>query len=401
MASRTTPTDSDISHVCFVGVYGHNQNDVLREGLSQRDVTLSEITVEKRTFEQARKEWRPPILTVKATLRWLSRFPSVLFPVLFVGVFLIHGILTWAAILQQLPTVRDADVLVVPHMGDTSVLLVKPLSLILDTPLIYFSHNGLYFPHVRNQQLHAPGSLGARLLFGLDWLMHRLADRVIVFSAASGTLFSDTFDVPAERYKVIYIAVTESKFNTATSASELSVPDVLYWGNFLPHHGVKTMIEAAAALPETEFMFIGDSEHRPAFIEHADRLGATNIEFPGFVPFPVLVWAITEADVVLGPMGDNPQTEFTVGTKVAEAAYLQKAIVVADQPGIREVFADRMDAALVSPGSTDGLVEAIEEILSDDELKHRLECGAYETYEAHFSQDVAVDRFLSVAEEFT
>jgi glycosyltransferase involved in cell wall biosynthesis len=176
---------------------------------------------------------------------------------------------------------------------------------------------------------------------------------------------------------------------------------VLYWGNFLPHHGVGTMIEAAAALPEVEFMFIGDSEHRPAVIEHTERLGATNIEFPGFVSFPALVWVITESDVVLGPMGDNPQTEFTIGTKVAEAAYLQKAIVVADQSGIREVFADRMDALLVSVGSTDGLVEAIEEILLDDELKYRLEGGGYETYEAHFSQDVAVDRFLSVAEEFT
>lgn len=172
---------------------------------------------------------------------------------------------------------------------------------------------------------------------------------------------------------------------------------MLYWGNFLPHHGVDTMIEAATALPETEFMFLGDSEHRPAVIQQAESLGATNIEFPGFVSFPALVWAITEADVVLGPMGDNPQTEFTVGTKVAEAAYLQKAIAVADQPGIGEVFVDRTDASLVSPGSTDGLVEAIEEILSDEALKHRLERGAYETYETHFSPAVAVDRFLTVA----
>jgi glycosyltransferase involved in cell wall biosynthesis len=150
---------------------------------------------------------------------------------------------------------------------------------------------------------------------------------------------------------------------------------VLYWGNFLPHHGVDTMIEAATALPETEFMFLGDSEHRPAVIQQAESLGATNIELPGFVSFPALVWAITEADVILGPMGDNPQTEFTVGTKVAEAAYLQKAIAVADQPGIGEVFVDRTDASLVSPGSTDGLVEAIEEILSDEVLKTASNAG--------------------------
>jgi hypothetical protein len=201
MATQSTPTDTDVSHICFVGIYGHNRNDVLREGLRQRDVTLSEVTVEKRTIEQAREEWRPPILTMKATLRWLAGVPSVLFPVLFVGVFLIHGIVTWAAVLQNLSTVRDADLLVVPHMGDTAVLLVKPLSLILGTPVVYFSHNGLYFPHVRNQQLHQPGSVGARLLFGLDWLMHRLADRVIVFSEVSGTLFSDTFDIPPSATK--------------------------------------------------------------------------------------------------------------------------------------------------------------------------------------------------------
>jgi glycosyltransferase involved in cell wall biosynthesis len=359
---------------------------------------VTEVTAESRSVSKAISNRRIPLYTMKSTMYWFRRFPSWAFPALVVVTFLVHSIVIWYAIVKRRSDVRQADVLVVPHMGDTSVLIVKPLAVVLGIPLIYISHNGLYFPHVRNQQLYRKGSLSARMLFRLDRLMQRLSDRIIVFSEASAELFSGAFDVPIEKYEVIYIAVVESNFDKSIPTDNSLDCDVLYWGNFHPHHGPETMIEAAAALPEYEFAFVGRSSKRDHIVALAEEMGADNVHFPGYVELEKLVQYIKATQMVLGPVGDNPQTEFTIGTKVAEAGYMEKAIVVGRQPGTDETFTHRESAYLVEPGDPEALVEAIETILSDDDLRMKLERGSYRVYEEYFSTDRATERFVRIAE---
>ncbi|MUV56107.1 glycosyltransferase family 4 protein [Halogeometricum sp. CBA1124] len=388
---------SDISRVCFVGIYGHNQDEVLRQGLERRGISLSEVRVPQRSLSEAKAERRLPVRTMRATMNWFDDAPGWLFPFLVVATLLVHTVVTTAAVLGNLGDLRRADVIVVPHMGDTSVFVAKPFAVLFDTPLVYFSHNGLYFTLVRNRGIYPEDSVAGKFLFALDLLVQRLSDRVVVFSQESADRFSEAFGLPAETYEVMYIKVVESNFDTSIEPAPEFESDVLYWGNFLPHHGPDTMVEAAAALPDAEFVFVGESDKRQGVVDHADRLGAENVSFPGFVSLSELVQYIKGARVVLGPMGDNPQTEFTIGTKVAEASYLGKAIAVADQPGTSEVFDHRETAYLVEPGDAGALAAGVEEILGDDDLRHRLEDGAADVYRRHFSVDRAGERFVEIA----
>lgn len=390
---------SETTNVCFVGVYGHNQDEVLRLGFKDRNVSLSEVAVPKASVSEMLSEGRIPMYTMRATIHWFSRFPSWAFPVLFFGAFVIHTLATWLVMARRIGDVKEADVLVVPHMGDTSVFAVKPFAVLLDTPLIYFSHNGLYYPLIENQRKFERSTAAARLLFRTDKLIHRLSDRVIVFSEESKRRFVDTYGTEKGNYDVLYITAIESNFDKGIEHDENLDCDVLYWGNFHPHHGPTTMVQAAAALPEYDFVFLGKSQKRARVIDVAERLGLDNVEFPGFVPLDELVRHIKSADVVLGPVGDNPQTEFTIGTKVAEAAYLEKAIVLGRQPATMETFTHRDDCMLVEPGDPEAVADAVDEVLSDEELQHRLERGAFEVYETHFSVDRTTEQFLDIADE--
>lgn len=391
--------ESQISNVCFVGIYGHNQDDVLRRGLDDRNVSLSEVAVPKASVSEAISERRLPMYTMRATIHWLGRFPSWTFPVLFVGTFVVHILATWFVMASRIGDLREADVLVVPHMGDTSVFAVKPIAVLLDTPLVYFSHNGLYYPLIENQRRFERDTAAARMLFYADKVIHRLADRVVVFSEESKWRFVETYGTSEDDYEVLYITAIESNFDKEIEPDESLKCDVLYWGNFHPHHGPITMVEAAASMPERDFVFLGESQKRTRVVETVDRIGAENVAFPGFVPSEDLVRYIKSADVVLGPVGDNPQTEFTIGTKVAEAAYLEKAIVLGCQPATTETFTHREDCMLVEPGNADAVADAIREVLSDEELQNRLERGAFEAYRTYFSTDRTTSRFLDIAED--
>lgn len=391
--------ESRISAVCFVGIYGQPQDEVLRQGFAERDITLIEATVTTRTFSEARSDRRFPIMTMRATMNYFRRFPSWLFPLLVIGTFVVHAVATWSMILLRIREIKRADVVVVPHMGDTSVLIAKPLAIVLGVPLVYFSHNGMYVTLISNRRLFDPGSVAARTVYLLDRLSHVLSDRVVVFSEGSKQQFSDIYRIPENRYEVIYISVIKDDFDKSTPPDDDLACDVLYWGNFHPHHGPKTMVRAATTVPEARFVFAGRSQKRDPVMELAESLDADNVEFPGFVSSRQLVQYIKKADVVLGPVADNPQTEFTIGTKVAEAAYMEKAIVVARQPATSETFTHPEDAYLVEPGDPDALAKAVRTILADVELQERLERGAHEAYRRHFSGNRAVSRFLEIAED--
>lgn len=385
-----------ISKVCFLGIYGHNQDDVLRDGLAGRDVEVVELTVPRHSLAEARERKRMPILTMRATMSWFGGVPAWLFPFLVAATLLVHGLAIGVVTLAGARRLRGVDAVVVPHMGDTSVLFAKPVAVVLGVPLVYVSHNGLYFTLVENRGMFPRTSVAGRFLWQLDRLMHRLADHVVVFSDESGRQFGETFGIPESTYTTIYISAPTGELDRSLEPDADHDADCLYWGNYHPHHGPEEMVRAAAALPEHEFVFLGASSKRAAVVELAEELDAENVSFPGFVSRDELVRYIRAAGAVFGPVGDNPQTEFTIGTKVAEAAYLGKAIVVGQQPAIEEVFTHREDAYLVEPGTPESLADGVEDLLADDDLRHRLERGAADAYDEHLSSAEAGRRFLAM-----
>lgn len=390
----------DISEVCFVGVYSHNQDDVLRDALAEKGVSVTEISVSLRSVSEAKEQKRPPVRTMRATINWFGNAPGWAFPFLFAATLLVHALLFLLRVPAHVSELQSADAIVVPHMGDTSVLLAKPLGVLFDTPVVYLSHNGLYFTMIRNRELYAENSVPARLLFRVDRLLHRLSDRVVVFSDESGDRFAEAFGIPRDRYETVYISVVESNFDTDSGVECPRACDVLYWGNFHPHHGPETMVRAAADLPEREFVFIGESDKRERVIRKAEQLSLENVSFPGFISSELLVAHIQAADVVLGPVEDNPQTEFTIGTKVAEAAYLGKAIVVGANPAPMEVFTHEESAHLVEPGDPDEVASGIEAVCGDTQYRDHLESGAERVYKQHFAPERAANRFLDIVSNF-
>lgn len=391
--------DTEFSNVCFFGIYGHNQDEALRTGLDAHDVSVSEVQVEVRSVAEAKEARRLPIRTMRGTMAWFADAPRWAFPILVLGGLFVHVVAMIAVAISNHRTLRETDALVVPHMGDTSVLVARPIAAILGVPLVYFSHNGLYLTLVENRGIYPKTSIAGRLLKWLDVLTHRWSDAVVVFSEESGDRFAETMDVPRSRYVVMYIKCVEANFDVAPDPGIDPDVDVLYWGNFHPHHGPQTMVEAAGRLPEYEFAFVGESDKRPPVQARAEELDADNVSFPGFLSLQALKRYILSADVVLGPVGANPQTEFTIGTKVAEAAYLKKAILVGDNQAVNEVF-DHLDAAYLStPGDPDALADGVEMIAEDADLRRRLESGAYDVYERRFSSERAGSRLIEILED--
>jgi len=150
-----------------------------------------------------------------------------------------------------------------------------------------------------------------------------------------------------------------------------------YAGHLYPWKGVHLVIEAIAALTDTQGLIVGghaqegDLARVKALAMELDCV--SRITFTGQVPPVDVPPLLRRADVLTLP---NPasaiSTAFTSPLKLFEYMASGRPIVASDLPSIREVLTDGHNAVLVQPGNPQALTAGIRTIKEDAALGERL-----------------------------
>jgi glycosyltransferase involved in cell wall biosynthesis len=154
--------------------------------------------------------------------------------------------------------------------------------------------------------------------------------------------------------------------------SRLSIPDsaplILYVGRIAAGKGIEHLLEAAQRIPEAHVVVVGpDDRHgTTALIEQArSSTGRVHVlpvtEEPPHVLYP-------QADVFVLPSAGE-----SFGMVAAEAAAAGTPVVVSDRCGIAAFFED--GEVLVVPYDSRAIVDAVQRVLSDRELREQLSRG--------------------------
>ncbi|MBF0602518.1 MAG: glycosyltransferase [Nitrospirae bacterium] len=170
-----------------------------------------------------------------------------------------------------------------------------------------------------------------------------------------------TFGVPGEKIIGIPVGAEESwPQPQAIPAHEMF--QVLFYGTFLPLHGVSFIFEAARLLRHhrIRFTIIGGRADQRAWIQQSVALGEGCIEHHHFVPFDELLGNyIPKADLCLGgPFGQTPQASRIINGKTQQFLAMGKAVVVSHTDPA-DGFIDRVNCLIVPPADSQSLAEAI------------------------------------------
>ena len=142
-----------------------------------------------------------------------------------------------------------------------------------------------------------------------------------------------------------------------------------------------TLIRAAAAYPEAEYVIVGGTEEPQANEPDIHRLRqlalelniASRVRFTGWVPYRDISTLLRDAAVTVIPLPDTPFGRyFTSPLKLFDYMAAGAAIVSSDLPSLRDVLKNECNALLVPPGDPSALAHAIERLLSDGSLAVRL-----------------------------
>jgi len=151
------------------------------------------------------------------------------------------------------------------------------------------------------------GSLPHRALALLErWIMRRAAHIVVVTDGWEDHFAS--LGVPPDRITVIKNGTEVSDFSVTESRAELRARwdihgiTAVFSGAHGAHgtqNGIPSIIEAAADLPDVNFLFVGDGPGKAPAIEMARSLGLSNVEFRDPIPKSELPSLLAACDIGL------------------------------------------------------------------------------------------------------
>jgi len=208
------------------------------------------------------------------------------------------------------------------------------------------------------------GSLVFRAMSALEKLLVTSADRIVVVTPGWEEHFAE-LGTPASRLAVISNGTEPGDFEVTEAREDLRLTHgisgftAVFAGAHGPKDGLELILDAAAQLPEINFLFVGAGPSKTQAAARAQRQNLRNVEFRSPVPKRDLAGLLRACDV--GVHAVTPMTVFEKGMSPNKLFdYMASGIPLVSnaEKGLRNVIVDDECGRVAGP-------ESLEECLRD------------------------------------
>lgn len=181
---------------------------------------------------------------------------------------------------------------------------------------------------------------------------------------------------------------------------------VLFVGRLIVNKGCHNLLKAISLLPpgvtsRATLWIVGDGDERLLLEETAKKLETRDkIRFFGTVSHQRLADFYAAADIVVVPSVQGSSGEAEGQGIVILEAFAARACVLATRiGGISDVITDNITGVLVEPNNSSALAGAMERLLLDSELRHRLTSNAFAKVSDCYSWERIAEEFAKLYRE--
>lgn len=295
---------------------------------------------------------------------------------------------TYGRLLRKYRLVDDYDIMVVGYPGQFDVYLARWLTRRRRKPLVLDVFMSLYLI-ASERGLTSKHPFTARLLFWVEKLAYRLPDLLIQDTQEYVQWFQQVFGLDPGRFRLVPTGADDRVWRPAgRSNKERADFKLVYYGTFIPNHGVEHIIEAANILKEETditFELIGEGPEKARTEMLAREYGLTNVTFLGWMDQRDLIERVIAADVCLGVFGTTPQSTMTIQNKIYEGLAMAKCVVTGDSAAARQALTHGQHVWFCERANPASLAEAILTLRKNADLRERLGRNGYELFTTHYS----------------
>lgn len=283
-----------------------------------------------------------------------------------IGLFL-RWLLSYPMLAIRYLKLPKHEIVLVGYMGHLDVLVLWPLAKWRGVPVIWDAFVSLYNTVVEDRRLISPGNPLAFFLFGWDWLACRAASLIVLDTKAHARYFEQRFGLQAHRTADLLVGAETDIFHPGLKDQEEArrnkdTLSVLFYGQFIPLHGIETIIGAARRLNRESFEWwlVGKGQEAAKICELLERHRLPNVTWTPWIPYTDLPRWIRRADVCLGIFGPTQKAEMVIPNKVFQILAVGKPLITRDSAAVRELLTPDMPGVYLVPAADpEALADAI------------------------------------------
>lgn len=267
---------------------------------------------------------------------------------------------------------RDFDVILVPEFRHKDVPLAAFLARLTRKLCVFDPLVSRYDTKIRDRGDARDRTFQSWHNRNIDRVSMRLPHLVLADTRAHAEYFRDQFLAPKSEVEVLPVGYDETLFATDLKSSPVNPRDgaqtVLFYGSYLPLHGVDTIVGAAKILrdrPDIRFELIGGGQTFSPVERFVKEHRLENVRLTAPVPITELPGRIASATICLGIFGNTEKAGRVVPNKVYQCMGMGKAVVTEKSPAMEESFEDGRDVVLVPPADAGRLAAAIRDLCRD------------------------------------
>ncbi len=336
--------------VVYWGTYdtGKPRTRILLRGLRENGVAVEEIHHDLWSGVEDKSQISGFVGKAHFLFKWLFCYPRLIFRYL---------------------KAPPHDVVVVGYLGHLDVLVIWPFARFRRCLIVWDAFLSLHDTVVYDRKLVGRYHPLSSLLYVWEALACRAAGLVLLDTEAHARFFIDHYRLPSARLGVVFVGAEPEFFprlepNRQESAARDGVK-VLFYGQFIPLHGIQTIVEAARILEKraVHWKIIGQGQQAQMIRELVAARPLENLGWEAWVDYAELADHIRQADICLGIFGDSAKAARVIPNKVFQVVLAGKPLVTRDSPAIRELLdSPPADVILVPPASPEALAEAIDKL---------------------------------------
>jgi len=291
-------------------------------------------------------------------------------------------------VLRYLRLRRSHDAFFVPQFCHKDVPLVKLLAFLTSRTVIFDPLASRYETKILDRRVKSVDSPSAWWNRMIDMVSLRLPDWILADTEAHKSYYCSEFGVPESKVIVLPVGFDDDLFKPR-SRVENSDFRVLFFGSFLPLHGVDVIIRAAKIVSETDpgirFELVGSGQTHAEAQALVSELNAENVFFRSWCSLGDFPAMIARADICLGIFGHTEKARRVVPHKVYQAMAMRKPVISARTPALEEIFQHERDLVFCREPLTENLARSVLELRSNPQLRKDIAENGMRTVWDHYA----------------
>lgn len=272
---------------------------------------------------------------------------------------LCYPVLAW-----RLIRAPRADLILIGYPGILDVFIATPIARMRRMPVIWDVFLSVYDTVCEDRRLLRADGLAGRCLRWLEGAALRRVDLAFMDTQAHARRVETLFDLKEGQCDSVWVGVESRHFSRVPTSGRVTSRStrVLFYGQFIPLHGVETIIHAARVLrnEDVDWQLVGRGQQSENIRRMLTEDPLPRLHWTDWMEYSRLQQLIADADLCLGIFGTSAKAASVIPNKVFQIVSTGRPLVTRDSPAIRELISPSPSCVyLVQAGNAEALAEAV------------------------------------------